>query len=76
MSFVTTTYWCALSIIVKILYELIVKILYELIVKILYEFNGFKHHTVNMLLSRTHVDKWKQLQTLPFNHYKYPIHIR
>jgi len=58
MSLATTTYWYALSIIGKLPNELIVKILYE--------FNGFKHPVVNMLLSRTRVDKWEQLQKLPF----------
>jgi hypothetical protein len=39
----------------------------ELIVKILYQYSGLRHPIVNMLLEHTKVDRFEELQKLPFS---------
>ena len=47
----------------------------ELIVKILYQFGGLRHPVVNMLLEHTKVDRFEELQKLPFSRGIYKFYL-
>ena len=47
----------------------------ELIVKILYQYGGLRHPIVNMLLEHTKVDRFEELQKLPFSQGIYKFYL-